>query len=316
VTSADRRLDALTTGLTVRERALLALGYWHRDEEPDERLLKYMPPEQKDEFERLLNAVENANGQLYSDSSIWCEWLQQADIEMAWLESIGALFARQSQLVAALKVHGVAVREEAKTTRRSSLQALILSPMPTPRRGFRRDVPRLLGVAIREEEPPPEDWKSAVTCLAASVREAVEVRWQELAATEIALGELAQAFGADCCHPSLRDTLDAVRKKVIDLYQAALPFTAPFALPEPAERYLENARGRVDWDALKLAADADAVLLSVDKRAWLRQEERIALEEIEAQWKEEARSQKPSPSRDINRDVPALPAGRRRRKAH
>src|SRR5450756_346106 len=155
MTTADRRLDALTTGLTVRERALLALGYWHRDEEPDERLLKYMPPEQKDEFERLLNAVDNANGQLYSDSSIWCEWLQQADIEMAWLESIGALFARQSQLVAALKVHGVAVREEAKTTRRSSLQALILSPMPTPRRGFRRDVPRLLDVAIREEEPPP-----------------------------------------------------------------------------------------------------------------------------------------------------------------
>ena len=42
----------------------------------------------------------------------------------------------------ALKVHGVAVREEAKTTRRSSLQALILSPMPTPMRGFRRDLPR------------------------------------------------------------------------------------------------------------------------------------------------------------------------------
>jgi hypothetical protein len=316
VTSADRRLDALTTGLTVRERALLALGYWHRDEEPDERLLKYMPPEQKDEFERLLNAVENANGQLYSDSSIWCEWLQQADIEMAWLECLAGLLARQAQLVAALKAVGVTAREETNAARRSRRQAVNLRPMPTPRRGFCRDIPRLCGVIVIEEPSPPDNWEDAVRSLATSVRQELEVRWQELAATEVTLGQLAEAFGADCCHPSLRDVLDALRKKVVDLYQAVLPFTVPFALPEPAERYLENARGRVDWDALKLAADADAVLLSVDKRAWLRQEERIALEEIEAQWKEEARSQKPSPARDVTRDVPALPAGRRRRKEH
>ena len=316
MTTADRRLDALTTGLTARERAILVIGLLHRAEEPDERLLKYMPPEQKDEFERVVRAVENANDEFWSDCGPWCEWIQQADIALAWLESIDALFARQAQLVAALKVHGVAVREEAKTTRRSSLQALILSPMPTPTRGFRRDVPRLLGVAIGEEEPPPEDWKSAVTCLAASVREAVEVRWQELAATEIALGELSQAFGADCCHPSLRDTLDAVRKKVIDLYQAALSFTAPFALPEPAERYLENARGRVDWDALKSPEQAAAGVTPQDRRAWLGKDARAALEEIEACWKAEAQSLKPSPAHDINRDVPALPAGRRRRKAH
>ena len=143
MTTADRRLDAVTTGLTVRERALLALGYWHRDEEPDERLLKYMPPEQKDEFERLLNAVENANGQLYSDSSIWCEWLQQADIEMAWLECLAGLLARQAQLVAALKAVGVTAREETNAARRSRRQAVNLRPMPTPRRGFCRDLPRL-----------------------------------------------------------------------------------------------------------------------------------------------------------------------------
>jgi hypothetical protein len=127
VTTADRRLDVLTAGLTARERAILAIGCWIRGEEPDERLIKYMPPGQKEEFERLVTAVENANDEFWSDCSIWCEWIHQSDIELAWLESISALFARQAKLLAALKVQGVAVREEAKAARRSSRQALIRS---------------------------------------------------------------------------------------------------------------------------------------------------------------------------------------------
>jgi hypothetical protein len=314
MTTADRRLDAVTTGLTARERAILTIGIWNRSEEPEDRLIKYMPPEQKEEFERLVKAVENANDEFWSDCSLWCEWIQQADIELAWLESISAVFARQAKLVAALKAQGVAVREEAKAARRSSQQALILPPMPTPGRGFHRDIPRLLGVALHEEDPPPENWEGAIRSLSDSVREAVEVRWQDLAATEIALEELAEVFGADCCHPKLREVLDAVRRKLLDHYEAALLFATPFRLPEPAERYLENARGRVDWEAFKSKEEQATSHQQQSQRAWLSQEQRAALEEIEARWKDAARSLKPSPARDITRDVPVLPAGRRRRK--
>ncbi len=314
MTTADRRLDAVTTGLTARERAILTIGIWNRSEEPEDRLIKYMPPEQKEEFERLVKAVENANDEFWSDCSLWCEWIQQADIELAWLESISAVFARQAKLVAALKVQGVAVREEAKASRlASSRQALILPPMPPPGRGFHRDIPRLLGVALHEEDPPPENWEGAIRSLSDSVREAVEVRWQDLAATEIALGELAEAFGADCCNPKLREVLDAVRRKLLDHYASVLLFTGPFRLPEPAERFLEIARSRVDWDAFKSKED-QATSHQQSQRAWLSQEQRAALEEIEARWKDEARSLKPSPARDIIRGVPALPAGPRRRK--
>ena len=72
MTTADRRLDAVTTGLTARERAILTIGIWNRSEEPEDRLLKYMPPEQKEEFERLVKAVENANDEFWSDCSLWC----------------------------------------------------------------------------------------------------------------------------------------------------------------------------------------------------------------------------------------------------
>jgi hypothetical protein len=102
----------------------------------------------------------------------------------------------------------------------------------------------------------------------------------------------------------------------VDHYASVLLFTGPFRLPEPADRYLENARGRVDWDALKSPEQAAASVSPQDRRAWLGKDERAAMEEIEACWKAEAQSLKPSPPHDITRDVPALPAGRRMRKPH
>jgi hypothetical protein len=164
-----------------------------------------------------------------------------------------------------------------------------------------------------------ETWEAIVAAdalrsLSDSAREAVEVRWQDLAATEIALGELAEAFGADCCHPKLREALDAVREKLLDQYRSVLLFTDPFRLPEPADRYLESARSRIEWESFRSKEDQTTSLQQQAQRAWLSQGQRAALEEIEARWKDEARSLKPSAARDITRDVPALPAGRRRRK--
>ena len=105
-----------------------------------------------------------------------------------------------------------------------------------------------------------------------------------------------------------------MRTKLLDLYESVLPFTDPFLLPEPADWYLENARGRVDWDALKSPEQAAASVSPQDRWAWLGKDERAALEEIEACWKAEAQRLKPSPACDISRVVPVLPAGRRRRK--
>jgi hypothetical protein len=124
---------------------------------------------------------------------------------------------------------------------------------------------------------------------------------------------MPDALGGNCCHRRLRDALDAVRKKLLDLYEAVLPFSDPFRLPEPADRFLEIARSRVDWDAFKSKED-EATSHQQSQRAWLGKDERAALEEIEACWKAEAQSLKPSPARDISRVVPVLPAGRRTKK--
>lgn len=141
-----------------------------------------------------------------------------------------------------------------------------------------------------------------------SVREAVEVRWQELAATEIVLGEMAEAFGADCCHQRLRAALDAVRRKLIELYEGIVPFAGSFSLAEPEERFVNGTRGHVDWNALKSPEQGAANARPPDRRAWLSQNERAALEEIEARWRDEARSQRrPPPYKDaIARPCEAL----------
>ena len=73
MTSADRRLDAVATGLTARERAIIAMACTNRDEQPDERLIKYMPPDQQQEFDRLVGAVERAVDEFYSNCILWCE---------------------------------------------------------------------------------------------------------------------------------------------------------------------------------------------------------------------------------------------------
>lgn len=173
-------------------------------------------------------------------------------------------------------------------------------------------MPLLLGTLVHEEPAPPEHWKAALRLLSASVREAVELRWKELAATEIVLGEMAEAFGADCCHQRLRAALDAVRGKLIDLYEAVIPFAGSFSLPEPDDRLVNSTRGHVDWDALKSPEQAGANATTQDRRAWLSQNERAVLEEIEARWKDEAQSL--TPLREVTKDVPALPLGRRRSK--
>jgi hypothetical protein len=314
MSTADRRLNAVADSLSARERAIIAISCSNRDEQPDERLTKYMPPDQQQEFDRLVGAVERAIDEFYSNCILWCEWTHQTDLEMAWLECLAGMRDRESQLVAALKARGVVVRKAASASRQPKRETVVLTTLPLPGRGFRRDVPLLLGTLIHEEDAPPPDWASAVRSLATSVREAVEVRWQELAATETVLGEMAEAFGADCCHQRLRNALDAVRKKLMELYEAILPFAGRFRLPEPDARFLENFHDRVDWDAFESPELVEANVRAQDRLAWLSQDERAALEEIEARWKGEAQSLKATPARDISRDVPVLPAGRRRRK--
>lgn len=312
MSAADRRLDAVADGLTARERAIIAISSSNRDEQPDERLIKYMPADQEDEFNRLVTAVEHAVDEFWSNCILWCEWINHADLEMAWLECLASMLDRESQLVAALKTHGVTVRGGTKPSRQSRRPALVLRPMRIPGRGFRRDVPLLFGTLVHEEPPPPEHWRAAVSALSSSVREAVEVRWKELAATEIVLAEMAEAFGADCCHQKLRASLDAVRAKLVELYEAIIPFTGSFSLPEPEEHFLRGTRDHVEWQAFKGSSDAIGDVTIASSRSWLKENDRLALEALEAHWKDEAQSLKSAVANDVVRNVPALPSGRRR----
>ena len=61
MTSTDKRLDAATAELTVRERLRLVMRAWLNGEPWDERLVRHVPPERREEYERLSSVVEDAN---------------------------------------------------------------------------------------------------------------------------------------------------------------------------------------------------------------------------------------------------------------
>jgi hypothetical protein len=276
-----RRLEGVAKGLRPRERALIRLRWWMDGTEADERLMKYTPEHEKAEVQRLVTAVGRANDEFYRASAVWCEWLHQVDVQMAWLECLAAFRKRTDQLTRAFKTKGVTVREAGRRASRAGGEAVVVDGLPSPRRGFVRETPMLLGT--RDPDPePPTSWREAEARLVGSLKSDVLFRWQELVAMERVMAELCEALGGDFVHADVKSAMEACRAKILDLHAAVQPYSGRFVLPEPEERFLEWAKGLVDWDAIRPAQEGNAN--PYDPRKYMGEEERRRLEEDEEQW--------------------------------
>jgi hypothetical protein len=262
----------IESGLTARERAILVLRAWRQREEPDERLRKYMPAEQREEFDRIVEAVEQANDHAYQAVAFWYEWLAQLDIEVGLAEAVVTLLDR----VEDLERHPLTEPGRKRPRRRRS-------GLRPPRRGFVRDMPLAWGQKAGEDKPVPSTWPEARERLLDDCRGNVSIRWQELAAMEIALSELADALREEMTHIDLREGLDRCRAKVLELHAALVELGQRFVLPDPEERHLAIAREYVSVDSLSEERGKEAP--GREPRASLAESQLEELERVEGEWK-------------------------------
>ena len=262
MTTTGKRLDDLVLGLTVRERVLLAIRPWLAGEEPADGLARNCPEPDRPEMERLFHAVERGNQLLGEAVAFSLEWANTEDITMAWLECLAAFCARER------------VRHQGGRG---------LPALPSPGRGFVRDLPMTWGRKVGEDDPIPHTWEEALETLTRQMRSAVETRWRGVLGFEEAFALGSAAFGHDIVHAWMRVAVVALRAKVLDLHQAVQPFAA-FALPElsvedhdQAAQYFDLAalRGPSErkgtreqmWPAKLAEVEAEEARLAADLRA-------------------------------------------------
>jgi hypothetical protein len=288
VTSPRRRLDALTSTLGARERALFILRRWCAEEPWDTRLRDLMPEEQREEYDRITQAVEGASETFHGICAAWVEWLTNADQEMAWLECLAAFLAREKALLKVLKTRGLRVTEGNARSRPAAARDTVPIPsMPPPARGFKRELPQLWGKPTQDDPPVPPNWQAAARTLADELKACVLVRWREAAAMEQVLDEMAEALGEPLVHHAVREALVACERKVLDLYEASQRFTGRYSLPEPTEEEIGKFRGWANVEALRaIGGQAEP---KRGRRDWLGREEREELERLEADVRKRSR---------------------------
>jgi hypothetical protein len=227
-----------------------------------------MPAVQQAEVERIEDAVNRLNADLYSSLAFATEWLWTANVRLAWLECLDGFLRREA-----------ARRKPASK----------LPPLPKPSRAFLRDLQPLYGTVLGEDDPAPADWKAARSLLLTDVTLAVQLRWQECAAWKAVRAELEALMGEEMLHRDIRDAFERLGAKVLEIHDALQAIAGPIALPPPAEEHLRNARRFVDWEALKPSAPPQG---QNDGRGWISSAELAELEGLEARLAEELRAKR------------------------
>jgi hypothetical protein len=267
VTAPEKRLDDASAALTARERAVLILRPWIAGGDGDERLRTNMPASQKAEVERIEDAINQLNTDLYSSLAFATEWLWTANVRLAWLEYLDGFLRRE------------AARGEAPSK---------LPPLPKPSRAFMRDLPPLYGTVLGEDDPAPADWEAARALLLTDVTLA-QLRWQECVAWKAVGAELEAVMGEEMLHRDIREAFERLGAKVLEIHDALQAIASPSSLPPPAEEHLENARKFVDWAALKPPLPPPG---QTNGRPWMPPAELAELEALEARLAEELRAKR------------------------
>lgn len=233
VSTTERRLDQAESALSGRDRARLYVQALSKGEDPDERIERYCPASERAEFEAIKAAVERGVMEVWQRVLFEIEWLNNDDISLGWLECLSAFLEREK---AFRKLAGA--------------QTKAVPAMPSPGRGFLRDVPLLWGVIVDPPDQGPASWEEAVTFLSGELRSGVETRWRALLAYEEGLAAASRALRVTIAHLNMTKAMDAVRTKVLDLHEALQRFV-PFELPEALEREREMVRSFWDMDVLR-----------------------------------------------------------------
>jgi hypothetical protein len=261
MSGAAQRLQAVSLGLTARERATLLLRAWVDGREPDERLVKHMPAEQREECERTVRAVEDANNEFRNHLAFMLEWLYQEETLFAWLECLDGFLVRTGQLEGALSKAGWVVREGTEAGQDERAREIVVPPLPVPGRALERDLPIIWGgdAFPDDHRPLPGDWQGLRGWLVAELQRALTLRWQDYIDRSVVLAELSDEFGEEVVHPDLRAPMDGFRRKVLELYEGLQRFVT-FPLPDPDHERIEQLRGWVRWDDIRPEATGTAGL--------------------------------------------------------
>jgi hypothetical protein len=205
MSGAAQRLQAVSLGLTARERATLLLRAWVDGREPDERLVKHMPAEQREECERTVRAVEDANNEFRNHLAFMLEWLYQEETLFAWLECLDGFLVRTGQLEGALSKAGWVVREGTEAGQDERAREIVVPPLPVPGRALERDLPIIWGgdAFPDDHRPLPGDWQGLRGWLVAELQRALTLRWQDYIDRSVVLAELSDELGEDVVHPGL-----------------------------------------------------------------------------------------------------------------
>ncbi len=296
MTAPERRLDALAAGLTARERAVLILRAWLDGQDEEDRLHKHMPAEQKEECERIVAAVVSANQEFHWACGWVIEWLFQEETRLAWLECLDGFLTRTHQLEAALEAAGWKTEEGAEAAIDKGRKTAVLTPLPRPGRGFERDLPFVIGEKAfpDDDRPLPATWQEARDHLVLDYQRAVELRWQDYLARGTVLSELSELLGENMVHEvGVGGPLEAIRRKVLELYEAGQGLAGRFPLPDPGPASVERLRGWVRWDDVR-EAPAESPPASTNGRGWMRPDDLAELEALEARLAGELRSGHPA----------------------
>ena len=243
MTAFDHRLRDVMRDLSARERALLALRLWVAGEPFDQELIRSMPHDQREEYDRLVLRYEDANQQVGGYEAMWQQWIAETEVFVLWLHSLKAWEEREQVYTACLAEQGVTVRS--KGSRRTKGEELVLGLGPVCPWGLMKGITQLWGTrpADRGEGRAPRLLELSAA-VADSVRGGIELRWQEQRAIEIVFAELSTEYdGEETLHPDLRRAVNECKAKLAEMRESVLPWCGPFKLPEPDEELPHGRAG-------------------------------------------------------------------------
>lgn len=196
--AVDRKLDALTSVLTARQRAILGVKAWVAGEQADARLERMCPPHDLAEMQGITRAVAKGNTEINSMVIFLLEWVAQNEVQIHWLRSLQPFLARDKALPAQAR--------------------RLLPSLPRPWDTERKTH---LGYGRLEHlnEPDAATWEQFAVRLVRDIADAIQKRWQDYLQCEAALESASKALGTDVVHMEIRQTLDHYRAAVLNLVE-------------------------------------------------------------------------------------------------
>ena len=284
--TAETRLAAVATKLTVFERARLALRSDFAGKTLDADTRRVLKPEEP-ECRKIIEAVHEANQGIYQVCSYLVEWLYQEEIQLGWLRSLDAMLARDATLRDALAAAGWSVHEGASGLVDRKVKAVVLTALPDPDHGLERTLPLMWGTkAYPDNDAGPNNLESLRDQLAFELRRTVELRWRDVLALRAVLAEIGELFGEPMVHHALAAPLELIEAKVLELYEGLCRRGERFPLPGRDEERIALFRGWVRWEDMRAPETAGQPSTT---QPWMPPQMQEQLDALEARLADELR---------------------------